>query len=62
MAIYPLEFYRRAEEKWKRRAEALRTEAGKKGNGILVRWPWLLASSPNTLPSNNLSLNVSWRS
>ena len=43
MAIYPLEFYRRAEEKWKRRAESLRTEAGKKGNGILVRWPWLLA-------------------
>jgi hypothetical protein len=41
MAIYPLEFYRRAEEKWKRRAEALRTEAGR--NGILVRWPWLLA-------------------
>ena len=66
MAIYPLEFYRRAEEKWKRRAEALRTEAGKKGNGILVRGRGCSqsgkGSSPNTLPSNNLSLNVSWRS
>jgi hypothetical protein len=47
MTIYPLEFYRRAEEKWKRRAGALRTEAGlppnKEGDGILVQWPWLLA-------------------
>jgi hypothetical protein len=43
MTIYPLEFYRRAEEKWKRRAGALRTDAGlppnKEGDGILVQWP-----------------------
>jgi hypothetical protein len=47
MTIYPLEFYRRAEEKWKRRAGALRTDAGlppnKEENGILGQWPWLLA-------------------
>jgi hypothetical protein len=47
MPIYPLEFYRRTEEKWKRRAGALRKKAGlppnKEGDGILVQRPWLLA-------------------
>jgi hypothetical protein len=46
MAVYPLDFYRRAEAKWKRRAGTLRTEAGlpkKQGDGAPVRWPWLLA-------------------
>ena len=48
MTIYPLEFYRRAEEKWKRRAGALRTEAGlppnKEGDG---------ASSPMAVAARN---------
>jgi hypothetical protein len=48
ITIYPLEFYRRAEEKWRRRSESLRaavTESppNKKGDDALVRWPWLLA-------------------
>ena len=58
MAIYPLEFYRRAEEKWRRRSESVRaavtgSPSKKEGDDTLVRWPWLLAigqdSSPNTL-------------
>jgi hypothetical protein len=42
--IYPLEFYRRAEENWRRSSESLRAESppNKKGDA-LVRWPWLLA-------------------
>jgi hypothetical protein len=48
MAIYPLEFYRRAEEKWRRRSESLRAAvtglpSKKEGDDTLVRWPWLLA-------------------
>src|SRR3954470_8717463 len=48
MAIYPLEFYRRAEEKWRRRSESLRdavtgSPSKKEGDDTLVRWPWLLA-------------------
>ena len=47
MAIYPLEFYRRAEEKWRRRSESVRAAVtgspSKEGNDTLVRWPWLLA-------------------
>ena len=48
MAIYPLEFYRRAEEKWRRRSELLRaavtgSPSKKEGDDTLVRWPWLLA-------------------
>ncbi len=46
MAIYPLEFYRRAEEKWRRRSESLRdavTVSPSKSDDTLVRWPWLLA-------------------
>jgi hypothetical protein len=44
MAIYPLEFYRRAEEKWRRRSAAVTGSPSKKeGDDPLVRWPWLLA-------------------
>jgi hypothetical protein len=59
MAVYPVEFRRRSEEKWKRRARARgatrnligssrpRTERGlapnQKGDDILARRPWLLA-------------------
>ena len=48
MAIYPLEFYRRAEEKWRRRSESVRaavtgSPSKKEGDDTLVRWPWLLA-------------------
>ena len=44
MAIYPLEFYRRAEEKWRRRSAAVTGSPSKKeGDDTLVRWPWLLA-------------------
>ena len=48
MAIYPLEFYRRAEEKWRRRSKSLRaavtgSPSKKEGDDTLVRWPWLLA-------------------
>jgi hypothetical protein len=59
MAIYPVEFYRRSEERWKRRARARgatrnllgssgpRTEGGlvpnQKGDDILARRPWLRA-------------------
>ena len=48
MAIYPLEFYRRAEEKWRRRSEFFRAAVTgspfkKEGDDTLVRWPWLLA-------------------
>ena len=48
MAIYPLEFYRRAEEKWRRCSESLRdavtgSPSKKEGDDTLVRWPWLLA-------------------
>jgi hypothetical protein len=46
MAVYPLDFYRRAEAKWKQRAGTLRTEGGlpkKHGDSAPVRWPWLLA-------------------
>jgi hypothetical protein len=47
MTTYPLEFYRRAEQKWKRRAGAFRAKGGllpnKEGDGVLVQWPWLLA-------------------
>jgi hypothetical protein len=55
MAIYPVEFYRRSEEKWKRRARARgatrnligSSERGlapnQKGDDILARRPWLLA-------------------
>ena len=48
MAIYPLEFYRRAEEKWRRRSELVRaavtgSPSTKEGDDTLVRWPWLLA-------------------
>jgi hypothetical protein len=46
MAVYPLDFYRRAEEKWKRRG-TLRREGelppNKQGDGAPVRWQWLLA-------------------
>jgi hypothetical protein len=40
-----LEFYRRAEEKWRRRSESLRAKSppNKRGDDALVRWPWLLA-------------------
>lgn len=48
MAIYPVEFYRRAEEKWRRRSESLRaavtgSPSKKEDDDTLVRWPWLLA-------------------
>ena len=48
MAIYPLEFYRRAEEKWRRCSESVRaavtgSPSKKEGDDTLVRWPWLLA-------------------
>ena len=48
MAIYPVEFYRRAEEKWRRRSKSLRdavtgSPSKKEGDDTLVRWPWLLA-------------------
>ena len=59
MAIYPVEFYRRSEENWKRRARGRgaagnlfgssgpRTERGlapnQAGDDILARRPWLLA-------------------
>jgi hypothetical protein len=69
MPMYPLELYRRAEEKWKRRAGALRTKAGlprnKEGDGVLVQWPWLLAigqelqseyAAPRTLPKRLAAL------
>ena len=68
MAVYPLDFYRRAEAKWKRRAGTLGTEGGlpkKHGDSAPVRWPWLRLgthSDPSTLPPNNLFRNVSWRS
>jgi hypothetical protein len=69
MPMYPLELYRRAEEKWKRRAGALRTKAGlppnKEGDGVLIQWPWLLAigqelqseyAAPRTLPKRLAAL------
>jgi hypothetical protein len=59
MAIYPVEFYRQSEEKWKCRARGRgavgnlfgssgpRTKRGlapnQKGDDILARRPWLLA-------------------
>ena len=44
MAIYPLEFYRRAEEKWRRRSKSVRaavtgSPSKKEGDDTLVRWP-----------------------
>ena len=48
MAIYPVEFYRRAEEKWKLRYASSRAtpaeQPAPKKDGIddvLTRWPWL---------------------
>ena len=48
MAIYPVEFYRRAEEKWKLRYASSRATpaeqpAPKKDrtDDVLTRWPWL---------------------
>ena len=48
MAIYPVEFYRRAEEKWKLRYASSRAtpaeQPAPKKDGtddVLTRWPWL---------------------
>jgi hypothetical protein len=51
MAIYPLEFYRRAEEKWRRRSESVRaavtgSPSKKEGHGCSQSGK---DSSPNTL-------------
>jgi hypothetical protein len=46
MTSYPLDFYRRAEEKWKRRIGSWRSKMGpstNKKDTPLAPWPWLLA-------------------
>ena len=50
MAIYPVEFYRRAEEKWKLRYTSSRATPAEqralKTDGtddVLTQWPWLEA-------------------
>jgi hypothetical protein len=46
MAIYPVEFCRRAEKKWRLRSASARQATEKQsipGNGVLLRWPALVA-------------------
>ena len=72
MAIYPVEFYRRAEEKWKLRYASSRAtpaeQPAPKKDGtddVLTRWPWLGAIGQGfclSTPSSNVCRNVSWRS
>ena len=69
MAVYPLDFYRRAEAKWKQRAGTLRTEGDylrSTGTALQSDGPGCSRlgthSDPSTLPPNNLFRNVSWRS
>jgi hypothetical protein len=85
MATYPLEFHRRSEQKWVRRAQAAsaresirraalvgssqggqRRTGQSERRGMLAEMPWLRetgnGSGPGTMPSTNLSRNVSPRS